>query len=176
MKTIIVYGSKYGSTKKYADALAKKLAVKAYTFDDAKDLDQYEQIVYLGAVFAGGLLGLNKTFKSVPGIEDKKIIIASVGLSDPKDQKNTANIKKGIAKLIPAEVMTKARIFHLRGGIDYGNITKLHSFMMKMVYLRAKAIKDEEKTDEVAVFIDTYGKKVNFVDLDSLKPLIEAAK
>ena len=65
MKTIIVYGSKYGSTKKYADALAKKLAVKAYTFDEAKDLDQYEQIVYLGAVFAGGLLGLNKTFKSV---------------------------------------------------------------------------------------------------------------
>ncbi len=176
MSKIVIYATKYGSSEKYAKEIAKKLSCQAYSFEKVKDINNYDTIVYVGAIFAGGMVGLGKTIKSIDDIDKKKVIIASVGLSDPSDQRNTANIKKGIARSISAETFTKVRVFHLRGGIDYEKLSILHKFMMKMVYYKAITLKESEKTDEVSVFVKTYGKKVDFVDFDTLKPLLEVAK
>ena len=60
-KTIIIYGSQYGSTKRYAKQLAEKTGITAVDYCDIKNIGEYDRIIYLGALYAGGVLGLKKT-------------------------------------------------------------------------------------------------------------------
>lgn len=66
----------------------------------------------------------------------------------------------------------KASIYHLRGGIDYSKLNFAHKTMMSLLYKKAKGLPEEKKTAEVKAMIDTYNKKVNFVDFSSLENII----
>ena len=62
---IIIYGSKYGTAKKYAEELAKQSNIKTESFENIKSIDEYETIIYVGALYAGGVLGMAKIFKNI---------------------------------------------------------------------------------------------------------------
>jgi len=173
MSEIIIYGSFYGTTKKYAEALSDKTGIKACSYKDVKDINSYRTIIYLGGLYAGGVEGMKKTLKNLTDISDKKLIIATVGLADPADKQNTEHIKSKMRTQISPEIYEKASIFHLRGGIDYSKISLLHKTMMNMVYKKALSVPEEERTAEIRAMIETYNKQVDFVDLNSLEPLIK---
>ena len=61
MKTLIIYGSQYGSTKRYAERLAEMTGMEAVDYKAAKSINEYNKIIHLGALYAGGVLGLKKT-------------------------------------------------------------------------------------------------------------------
>ena len=64
-------------------------------------------------------------------------------------------------------------IFHLRGGIDYSKLNFKHKTMMKMLYHSLKNKPVESLTQEDKALIETYNTKVDFVDYDSLKQIVE---
>lgn len=64
-------------------------------------------------------------------------------------------------------------IFHLRGGIDYSKLNFKHKTMMKMLYHSLKNKPIESLTQEDKALIETYNTKVDFVDYDSLKQIVE---
>jgi flavodoxin len=173
MKKIIVYGSKYGTTKRYAIELSNKTGIKVISYDKSKDLSTYDTIVYLGGLYAGGVLGLSKTIKLLPENSKQTVIIVTVGLADTKDSVNTDKIKSSIRKQIPKDIYDKAKKFHLRGGIDYQKLNLKHKIMMKLLYNKVKKIPLEKQTAETKAMIDTYNQKVDFVDFNSLKDIIE---
>lgn len=173
MKKIIIYGSKYGTTKRYAVELSNKTGIKVISYDKARDLSTYDTIVYLGGLYAGGVLGLSKTIKSLPPNSKQTVIIVTVGLADTKDSVNTDKIKSSIRKQIPKDIYDKAKKFHLRGGIDYQKLELKHKIMMKFLYNKVKKIPLEKQTVEMKAMIDTYNQKVDFVDFDSLTDIIE---
>ena len=45
MSNIIIYGSKYGTTKKYAEELSKRIGIKAIPFEKVEDINAYDKIV-----------------------------------------------------------------------------------------------------------------------------------
>lgn len=69
---IIIYGSQYGTAKQYAEELSKKTNIKIETYENIKNIDEYETIIYIGALYAGGVLGMAKTFKKISNCESKK--------------------------------------------------------------------------------------------------------
>jgi menaquinone-dependent protoporphyrinogen IX oxidase len=172
MRTVIVYGSQYGTAKRYAEALAGRTESEIRSCEDLKDLDVYDNIVFIGALYAGGVLGLKKTLSGIHDLQNKKIVIATVGLADPNDRENTETIRNGLKKQLPENICNHASIFHLRGGIDYSRLNLKHRTMMALLYRKAKGLPEEKKTAEVRAMIDTYGKRVDFVDLSSLDPII----
>lgn len=174
MSTIIIYGSKYGNTKRYAIELSKILKSEVINYKKVKSLFTYDQIIYLGSLYAGGVLGLSKTLKLIPKSSTQPIIIATVGLSDPSDEKNIAHIKASLEKQIPKDIYDKSKIFHLRGGIDYSKLSFLHKIMMSFLYNKVKKIPIEKQTREDKDLIETYNKKVDFVNLDSLNQIVES--
>ena len=177
MNKIIIYGSKYGTTKKYAEELSRRTNIKAISFKDVNhQINDYDVIIYLGGLYAGGILGMSKTLKKLNNIASKKIIIATVGLSDPKDEVNKSNIRNNIKNQIPKEVFEKAKIFHLRGGIDYSKLNFAHKTMMKLLYNAVKNLPKEKLTAEDRAMIETYNKKVNFIDFSSLDEIINEAQ
>ena len=169
MNSIIIYGSHYGTTKQYAEELSKRTNIKAISFKKFnQQINDYDNIIYLGALYAGGVLGMSKTLKKLNNISNKKILIATVGLSDPTDEVNKNNIRNNIKNQIPKEVLEKAKIFHLRGGIDYSKLNFAHKTMMKLLYNAVKNLPKEKQTAEDRAMIETYNKKVNFIDFSSL--------
>ncbi len=172
MSEIIIYGSVYGTTEKYAEELSKKTGIKAVSYKEIKDINAYQTVIYLGGLYAGGVEGMKKTLKNMTDVRAKKIIIATVGLADPADKQNTDNIKDKMRSQLAPDVYDKAVIFHLRGGIDYSALSFLHKTMMNMVYKKALNVPEEEKTAEIRAMIETYNKQVDFVDLKTLDPVL----
>ena len=173
---IIIYGSQYGTTKQYAMELSKKTNIKAESYEDIKNVDEYETIIYIGALYAGGILGMAKTLKKISNCENKKIIIATIGLSDPMNKENINNIENSMKRQLSNEIYEKASIYHLRGGIDYSKLNFLHKTMMRFLYKKIKSLPEEKKTTEDKAMIDTYNQNVSFVDFSSLENIISEIK
>ena len=164
MSNIILYGSHYGTTKLYAEELSRRTNIEVSSFKTIKDINQYDTIIYLGGLYAGGVLGMAKTLKNLNDVSHKKIILVTVGLADPTDEVNKNNIRNNIKRQLKKEVFEKAKIFHLRGGIDYSKLNFGHKTMLRLLYNSIKNLPEEKQTAEDKAMIETYNKKVNFID------------
>lgn len=60
MKSIIIYGSRYGSARRYAQELSKQTGIPDVSYQEAPLLSELETVVYIGALYAGGVLGLTR--------------------------------------------------------------------------------------------------------------------
>ena len=50
MSKIIVYASRYGSTRRYADKLSELTGVEAVDYSKVKDISAYDKVVYMGSI------------------------------------------------------------------------------------------------------------------------------
>lgn len=171
MDTIIIYGSCYGTTKIYAEALAERMGLHAVPYDRAGDLGGYQKIIYLGGLYAGGVKGLAKTVRKVDPTVCRRLAVITVGLADPEDEKNVRNIRTSAGKQIPEAMREKTEFYHLRGGIDYARLNFMHRTMMKLLYDQVKKKPLEDQDAETRAMIETYGKKVDFMDMGRLDDL-----
>lgn len=172
MHRVIIYGSQYGTTKKYAEELGRRTNIEVKNYEDIEDINLYDTIIYFGALYAGGVMGMKKTFSKYASSADKNVIIVTVGLADPLDTENTATIKRGMEKQLSKDLLEQAHVFHLRGGIDYSCLGLKHKTMMAMLYKKAVGLSEEKKTAEVKAMIETYNKKVDFIDYSRLNDVI----
>ena len=174
MNSIIIYGSRYGSTKRYAERLAEITGLKAVFFKDVKSVADYDRIIYLGTLCAGGVMGLKKTLCGLSASQE--LFVVTVGLADPTDAENVNHIRGCIKKQVPASHYDESKTFHLRGAIDYTKLGLKHRIMMKLLYSKVLKIPEAERNAEVRALIATYGKQVDFVNLDTLEPIAQILK
>ena len=73
-------------------------------------------------------------------------------------------------------LFSKIEIYNLRGGLYYSKLNFVHRFMMRIVYASALKKQKSERSIEDQAIINTYGKKINFINLKSLEPIIEHFK
>ena len=174
MNGIIVYGSCYGSSERYAAELAKRLGVEAVSYEKATGIQKYDTVIYIGGLYAGGVRGLKETFRRSGDISGKKLIIATVGMSDPNDGDNINNIRSALKRQLPGEIYEKAALFHLRGAIDYSKMGFAHKTLMKMLVSKCRNIPENERTPDTAALIETYGQTVDYVAFSGLDPIVQA--
>ena len=86
-KGIILYQSKYGATKKYAQWLQEETGFDLIETKSAnlKQVSQYDTIILGGGVYASGIAGLSFFKKNIDTLADKKILVFCVGAS-PHDE------------------------------------------------------------------------------------------
>ena len=116
---LIIYGSKYGHTRACAEEYSKRTG-KDYT--GISNIDNLSTVIYSGSLYAGGVMGLRKTLGRM-NIDDKRIFVITVGLSDPDDEHNISNIENSMKEQLTEAVFSKLEIYHLRGGIDYARLS-----------------------------------------------------
>src|SRR5699024_2878752 len=146
MKTLIIYGSQYGTTKRYAERFAEMTGFPVISYEDINALTGYERVIYFGGLYAGGVKGLKNAVKRFS--LDAKLIIVTVGLADVCDKENISNIRNSISKQVPEDLLKSAFIFHLRGGIDYQKLSFKHKTMMTLLYNQIKNLPEDKKTAE----------------------------
>ncbi|PWM00701.1 MAG: hypothetical protein DBY06_05925 [Clostridiales bacterium] len=172
MKSIIIYGSRYGSARRYAQELSKQTGIPAVSYRDIPLLSGCQTIVYIGALYAGGVLGLTKTLRGQSFGEHQRLVIVTVGLADPDIPQNRENIRNALQKQIHAQLYDRAAIFHLRGAIDYQALSLGHRTMMALLHRSLQKKPAEEWSEEDRALMETYGKQADFVDFVSLRLII----
>ena len=176
MSTVILYGSRYGTSRRYAQALAERTGLPCYPADQAARAEGCAELVYVGGLYAGGVCGLGRALRALAPDPARRYLIVTVGLADPHDAENIRNIRTALQARLPKPVLDNARLFHLRGGIDYRKLSLKHKAMMTLLYHSAKNLPEERKTAETRAMIDTFNTAVDFVDYSTLKPIVEAVR
>ena len=69
----------------------------------------YNNIIYLGALYAGGVLGMSKTLKKLNNISNKKLLLQQLVFQTQTDEANKNNIRNNIKNQIPKEVFKKSK-------------------------------------------------------------------
>ena len=134
----------------------------------------YNRIIYFGAIYASGVTGLKKTVAKLT--QGQELFVITVGMVDPADQAFIGPLREALKKLIPPQMYDEKRIFHLRGAIDYSQLELKYRILMKMMYSQASKLPEEKLTSEFKAVLATYGKKVDYVDLEMLRPLTAALR
>lgn len=173
MERLIIYGSRYGTTKAYAEQFAKLTGISVVNYETVKDLAGYGQIIYFGGLYAGGVKGLKRTVKKLEDCNER-LVVVTVGLADVSRKENTEHIKNSVAKQVGEPLLKRTTMFHLRGGIDYGKLSFKHKMMMRALYHSLKNKAAEKMTQEDKALIETYNTKVDFVDFRSLEKIAKA--
>ena len=164
----VIYKSKYGSTKQYAEWIAEELNASLFEATSIKssELLEFDVVVYGGGLYAGGINGVKLVTKN----PCKSVVVFTVGAADP----NTTDYSEILSKNFTQEFLSKAKVFHLHGGIDYKKLGLVHKGMMAMVKrMRVDNKTQEQLSDEDQIFLETYGKKFDFTDKATIKPLVD---
>ena len=171
MHAQILYGSRYGASRRYAEAFSQMTGIPVSDCASIPDLTGCDLVLHFGGLYAGGVAGLQATLRALP--ETARLVIATVGLADVRDPENVRNIRSALARQVPRQILDRAAVFHLRGAIDYGELKWKHRAMMTLLYQKAKRIPRDRQTPEVRAMLETFGSRVDFVDTGSLTPLLE---
>lgn len=174
MDQLIVYGSQYGTTQRYAERFSQLTRLPCISSEEVTDLSPYDRVIHFGGLYAGGVKGLRRTLRALG--EHTGLVIVTVGLADVTDKDNIANIRGSLKRQVPGRILETAQVFHLRGGIDYRKLSLKHKAMMTLLYHSAKNLPEERKTAETRAMIDTFNTAVDFVDYSTLKPIVEAVR
>lgn len=165
-RILVTYTSRYGSTRRYAQWIASALNAEVLAAQKvkAKDLDQYDVVVYGGGLYAGGIAGV----KLVTQHPCKHLIVFTVGLADPHTTDYSAIINKNFTP----QLLASTKFFHLRGGMDYKKLGPVHRAMMAMMnkVVERKPVPERDAQDQD--FLDTYNKSVHFEDEESIDSLV----
>lgn len=172
MKTIVVYTSQTGFTKRYAQWIAEAAGADCVELSEAKrkNLDTYEAIVYGGWACAGGIKNL-KWFKgNIEKWADKKLIAFCVGASPIENPEIEPTLKRNFTE---AE-FKKVRVFYCPGGFNYEKMSSSSKMMMKMFIkmLKAKKNKTEEDQEQIKMISSSY----DISDKKYIEPILECLK
>lgn len=177
-KIVVIYQSKYGAVKKYAEWIADALHGDLFEKGkmSAEKMMGYDTIIYGGGIYAGGISGISLIVKNYEKIKGKNIVLFTCGLANTKIEENVKHIRKEMKKSLPEGLMNQAMIYHFRGNMDYSQLTPVHKIMMKMMNNMIAKKTESEKTAEDREFMATYGKAVDFTDQSSIGELVEQVR
>jgi len=88
MSGIILYQSKYGASRKYAQWLAEETGFSCAEVKktDPRSLSAFDTIILGGGIYASGIAGLGFLRKNIGSIKEKKLAVYCCGAS-PYDEK-----------------------------------------------------------------------------------------
>lgn len=150
MKTVIIYKSKTGFTKKYAQWIAEALSADVFDVSKAniEMIKQYDNIIYGGSLYAVGITGIKFITKNFDKLKDKKLVVFATGAS-PSSQRV---IDEVVSKNFTLEQQKYIKFFYLRGGFDYKKLNFFDKFLMNLLKLKIKSkAKDKLTNDEIGM-------------------------
>lgn len=149
MKTIVIYHSQTGFTKRYAQWIAEAAGADCLTLSAAKkkDLSSYEAIVFGGWACAGSVSKINWFKENIDKWGDKKLIAFCVGAS-PLENPET---ETALSRIFSAAEDKRVKIFYCPGGLNYEKMSASSRLMMKLFLRTLQAKKDKTEAERAMV-------------------------
>lgn len=169
MKTIVIYNSQTGFTKRYAQWIAEAVGAEYMELEAARrcNYDDYDTIVFGSWACAGGISKL-KWFKShMDSWRDKKLIVYCVGGSPAENPEIAHALRSNFSDA----QWEKVKVFYCQGGFDYEKMSFLSRMMMKVFLKTLRSKKD--KTEEEKAMVEMISHSYDISDRKYIEPILE---
>jgi len=169
MKTIVVYKSISGFTKKYAEWIAEELEADLFRIEkiDIDILLKYEIIIYGGSLHAVGISGVKIIKNNLNKLREKNIIIFTTGASLPKES-IVSEVKDSNFSV---EEQKQIQFYYFRGGFDFNKLNLINKILMTLLKWKIK-LKRDKAPDEKGM-LAAYSKPMDFTKKKNIKELLE---
>lgn len=167
MKTIVVYKSKTGYTKTYAEWIAAEVGadIRENYKLNIEELMEYDTIIYGGGMYAGGINGLTLIKNNYERIKDKNIAVWSTGANPGREEEIQAVWEQHFSK----EQLMHIKTFYLRGGFDLSKCGVKDKLLMRMLVSHLK--KQEQLPEDGEGIISMCESPVDFREKKNIEPL-----
>ena len=146
MKTLVIYTSQTGFTKRYAKWISEELDADIYELKDVKKktndfFETYEAIIYAGWCMAGMVVKVKWFFERAAYWKNKKLSIVAVGASPNENPE----VDEFLNNLLTDEQRPFIKAFYCQGGINYDKMNFPSRTAMKMF---ANSLKNNKNSSE----------------------------
>lgn len=173
-KILVIYKSKYGSTKRYAEWIANDANADLFEISMVRDndLQKYDTIVFGGFLHAVGISGIKIITDNFKKMMNKKIIVFAVGCSQGKEEATNHVISNNFTD----DMKERINFFYLRGAFNYKKLGFADKMMMSALRLKLKRRKKEELDEDSRGLLECYDNPVDWTDKKAIIPIIECIK
>ncbi len=111
--TLVIYNSKYGSTREYASWIAAEAKADLVSLKDVEwdNISKYNKIAFGTYLHIGTLVGINEILKKWSYLEKKKFVLFLISAAKP----GNPVIMDAYTKGVPVSIRGKIKFFSLRG-------------------------------------------------------------
>ncbi|MCL2093278.1 MAG: flavodoxin domain-containing protein [Treponema sp.] len=174
-KTLVIYYSKYGTTKLYAQWIAAELQADLLPLQrvSQRKLSSYGTIVLGSAIYGGTIKGTETLFKNQKEAAKKHLVLFTCGIADVSDPSSMEEVNTMVKEKIPPSLVSQVPIYNFQGGINYKKLSFVHKLMMDQLYRSVKEKNEDDLTERDKKFLETYGKTSNHTDSEYIEDLVK---
>ena len=174
MEGIVVYKSKYGSTKDYAQKIAEELGceIKEAKSVNSRELGKYDYIVYGGGLYAEVINGVGLITKNIESLRDKKIAVFTTGITpiDKRDYYDKEVIEKNFKEGIPQNI----KIFNYLGKMKTDELSVVHRGALATLKKIMQSKKNKTELENLLIELCDFND--DLTDTGAVYPLIDYIK
>lgn len=131
MKTLIIYKTKYGSTKQYAKWLSEELQdSKLINMNEAKDINfnDYENVIIGSRIYIGKIEGLKFIIDKWNNLKTKNVYLYTVGMTSSNSSESISTYET-----IPEYIRNTIKYIKLRGIIKKDRLSFIDKLIIKLM-------------------------------------------
>ena len=178
-KGIVIYSSKRGSTKQYAEWIAEELGCKAAALSDVKEkginLYDYACIIYGGWIRGSGIVDFDKFAKMLDDELMAKLIVYGVGMADETAENYAQVWGYSIGKIDPKNEK-RILLYILGGRYDPKTVKGLDAFLMKIMRSVLISGSTKDAKSRMNFMKDRIDNGVDMVKRENINSLVKDAK
>ena len=174
MKAVVIYKSKYGSTRQYAEWIAEELSADIFDAKsvNAKNLAEYDTIIYGGGLYAEVIAGVTLITKNMDKLSGKKLIVFTTGIT-PIEYREYYD-KLVLDKNFKGDIREKIKVFNFLGKMILDELTLPHRTAIKS--LKKLMSGKENPTEMEKLLVTLCDADGDFTDRSAIAELVEYAK
>ena len=178
-KAIVIYSSKRGSTKQYAEWIAEDLCCEAIPIADPRikelNLYEYDCIIYGGWIRGSGIVDFDKFGKMLDDELMQRLIVFGVGMADETAENYAQVWGYSIGKIDPKND-NRAILYILGGRYDPGKVEGFDKFLMKIMRRVLLSGSTPEAKGRAAFMRDRIDNGVDMVFRENIDSLVKDAR
>lgn len=171
MNTIIIYSSKTGFTKKYAQWMKEDLGCDCVPYEErgTVDLDKYQAVAFGSGTYIGKINKLGWLKKQLPQLRGKKIAVFFTGAMAP----DASDVRRLERENFTPQELERIKPFYLQGGLNYAAMGIIDRFLMAGF---RKMLKSHADSSKERVMLQNVQQSFDKTDRESLKAVEEYLK
>lgn len=175
-KAIVIYTSKRGSTRQYAEWIAEDLGGKAVALSDASgmDLHEYDCVIYGGWIRGSGIVDFDKFARMLDDEIMSRLIVFGVGFADETAENYAQVWGYSLGKIDPKNEH-RVLMYILGGRYDPAAVTGLDKFLMKTMRTVLISGSTTDAKSRANMMRDRIDNGCDLVSRDNIRSLINDA-
>lgn len=170
MKTVVIYKSKTGFTKKYAEWISEDLSADIFEASNVNInmLTAYDTVIYGGGLYSVGINGVKLITQNIDKLKGKKVVVFATGASPSREDVINEVINNNFTTYQQKYIM----FFYLRGGFNYSKLNPFDKVLMTLLKWKIKNKKQKELTPDEIGMLAAYDTPVDFTRKKNIDGII----